>query len=133
MSLRIEGPARVVLEEGIDKVTSLDWHLASLDILAPFSEVLFDKGHRLLDCRHVRTKDALVAGHIGRVRRRFWHRVGEVEAGAQLFGLSDHFPHRQYHAHYPFQRIIICIAKLTTHLSHHTNPPTYLTPTSPNY
>src|SRR3546814_19889398 len=95
MSLRIEGPARVVLEEGIDKVTSLDWHLASLDILAPFSEVLFDPGHRLLDCRHVRTKDALVAGHIGHDRCRFWHRDGEVEAGAALFDLRDRFPVRQ--------------------------------------
>src|SRR3546814_423616 len=113
MSLRIEGPARVVLEEGIDKVTSLDWHLASLDILAPFSEVLFDPGHRLLDCRHVRTKDALVAGHIGHDRCRFWHREGEVEAGAAIFDLSDRFPVRQDPVQYAFEGILCHLASQT--------------------
>src|SRR3546814_19141167 len=92
----------------------LDWHLASLDILAPFSEVLFDPGHRLLDCRHVRTKDALVAGHIGHDRCRFWHREGEVEAGAALFDLSDRFPVRQDPVQYAFEGILCHLASQTT-------------------
>ncbi|PAV68904.1 hypothetical protein WR25_26010 [Diploscapter pachys] len=96
--LRVEGAARVVLEEGVDEVAGLDGHLLAADVLAGLGEVLLDPRHGLADRLHlhaVRPEDPLVAGDIGHQRHRFGGREGEVEAGAAVLDLADLFARRQ--------------------------------------
>ena len=71
VQLRIEGPARVVLEEGVDQIAGLNGRRLAIDGLATFGEVFLDPCHRILDrlreCA-VRSKDALVTGYVGHDR-----------------------------------------------------------------
>src|SRR3546814_17790863 len=50
-------------------------------------------------------------------RCRFWHREGEVEAGAAIFDLSDRFPVRQDPVQYAFEGILCHLASQTKTIS----------------
>ena len=90
MRLGVEGPARVVLEEGIDEIAGPERDLLAVDILATLGEVGLDPFHGRLDRCHIGVEHPLVACDIGHHRGGLRHGKGEVDSRLPVLDLTHH-------------------------------------------